>query len=217
MRTLIVLGGDAPQEELLRACAKEADLTIAADRGLEAFDAAGIEPDMLIGDMDSIRPDILAKYEGRLEERKLNCIKDDTDGVDALDIALKRGATEVVFLGALGGRLDHAIANVMLLVRAHRRGAKARILSEDTEIWRVDGETVLKGMKGETISLLPLGEAEGVTIEGCFYTISDYCLTSDYPIGVSNVVTADEARISVQKGDLILFRYQKIHGHGEKA
>lgn len=217
MRTLIVLGGDAPQEELLRACAKEADLTIAADRGLEAFDAAGIEPDMLIGDMDSIRPDILAKYEGRLEERKLNCIKDDTDGVDALDIALKRGATEIVFLGALGGRLDHAIANVMLLVRAHRRGAKARILSEDTEIWRVDGETVLKGMKGETISLLPLGEAEGVTIEGCFYTISDYRLTSDYPIGVSNVVMADEARISVQKGDLILFRYQKIHGHGEKA
>ena len=217
MRTLIVLGGDAPEKELLRACAKEADLTIAADRGLEAFDAAGVEPDMLIGDMDSIRPDILAKYEGSLEERKLNCIKDDTDGVDALDIALKRGATEIVFLGALGGRLDHAIANVMLLVRAHRRGAKARILSEDTEIWRVDGEAILKDMKGETISLLPLGEAEGVTIEGCFYTISDYHLTSDYPIGVSNVVTADKARISVRKGDLILFRYQKIHGHGEKA
>ena len=187
------------------------------DRGLEAFDAAGVEPNLLIGDMDSIEPDILARYEGKLEERKLNCIKDDTDGVDALDVALKRGATDITFLGALGGRLDHAIANVMLLVRAHRQGAKARILSEDAEIWRVDGETVLRGMKGETISLLPLGEAEGVSIEGCFYPISDYTLTSDYPIGVSNVVTADEARVSVRKGDLILFRYQNIHGHGEKA
>ena len=167
--------------------------------------------------MDSIETDILARYEGKLEERKLNCIKDDTDGVDALDVALKRGATDITFLGALGGRLDHAIANVMLLVRAHRQGAKARILSEDAEIWRVDGETVLRGMKGETISLLPLGEAEGVSIEGCFYPISDYTLTSDYPIGVSNVVTADEARVSVRKGDLILFRYQNIHGHGEKA
>jgi len=217
VRALIVLGGDAPGKALLRACAKEADWTIAADRGLEAFDAADVEPDLLIGDMDSIRPDILATYEGKLEERRLNCIKDDTDGVDALDVALKRGATEITFLGALGGRLDHAIANVMLLVRAHRQGAKARILSEDAEIWRVDGESVLRGMKGETISLLPLGEAEGVNIEGCFYPISDYTLTSDYPIGVSNVVTADEARVSVRKGDLILFRYQNIHGHGEKA
>lgn len=115
MRTLIVLGGDAPKKELLRTCAEEADLTIAADRGLEAFDAAGVEPNLLIGDMDSIEPDILARYEGKLEERKLNCIKDDTDGVDALDVALKRGATDITFLGALGGRLDHAIANVMLL------------------------------------------------------------------------------------------------------
>lgn len=56
MRTLIVLGGDAPKKELLRTCAEEADLTIAADRGLEAFDAAGVEPNLLIGDMDSIEP-----------------------------------------------------------------------------------------------------------------------------------------------------------------
>ena len=103
MRTLIVLGGDAPKKELLRACAGEADLTIAADRGLEAFDAADIEPDLLIGDMDSIRPDILARYEGKLEERRLNCIKDDTDGVDALDVALKRGATEITFLARWAG------------------------------------------------------------------------------------------------------------------
>ena len=218
MRTLIVLGGDAPKKELLRTCAEEVDLTIAADRGLEAFDAAGVEPNLLIGDMDSIEPDILAKYEGKLEERRLNCIKDDTDGVDALDVALKRGATEFnQETGLAAVLLDHAIANVMLLIRAHRQGAKARILSEDAEIWRVDGESVLRGMKGETISLLPLGEAEGVSIEGCFYPISDYTLTSDYPIGVSNVITADEARVSVRKGDLILFRYQNIHGHGEKA
>ena len=170
----------------------------------------GLDPASSDSDLDGLS-------DGRELELGTDPFKDDTDGVDALDVALKRGATEITFLGALGGRLDHAIANVMLLVRAHRQGAKARILSEDAEIWRVDGETVLRGMKGETISLLPLGEAEGVSIEGCFYPISDYTLTSDYPIGVSNVVTADEARVSVRKGDLILFRYQNIHGHGEKA
>ena len=72
MRALIVLGGDAPGVGLLKACAAEADFSIAADRGLEAFDAAEIEPDMLIGDMDSVSPQVLARYESRLSADRLN-------------------------------------------------------------------------------------------------------------------------------------------------
>ena len=79
MKALIVLGGDAPGVGLLKACAAEADFSIAADRGLEAFDAAGMEPDMLIGDMDSVSPQVLARYESRLSADRLNCIKDDTE------------------------------------------------------------------------------------------------------------------------------------------
>lgn len=75
MKVLIVLGGDAPGVELLKACADEADFSIAADRGLEAFDAAGLEPDMLVGDMDSVSQNVLARYESRLSEDRLNCIK----------------------------------------------------------------------------------------------------------------------------------------------
>lgn len=109
MKALIVLGGDAPGVGLLKACAAEADFSIAADRGLEAFDAAGMEPDMLIGDMDSVSPQVLARYESRLSADRLNCIKDDTDGEYALNLALEKGATEITLLGALGGRLDHAL------------------------------------------------------------------------------------------------------------
>lgn len=207
MHALIVLGGDAPGSSLLESCIRQADLTIAADSGLAAFDAAGLEPDLLVGDMDSIDPEILTKYEGRLPEHRLSCIKDDTDGVDALDVALDRGAQSVTFLGALGGRLDHALANVMLLVRAQRKGAKAEILSESVRIARVDGQTVLSGALGDTVSLLPLGEAKDVTLEGFYYPLDGHTLTSDYPLGVSNVVTADEAKVSVGSGDLILFHY----------
>ena len=121
MKALIVLGGDAPGVGLLKACAAEADFSIAADRGLEAFDAAGMEPDMLIGDMDSVSPQVLARYESRLSADRLNCIKDDTDGEYALNLALEKGATEITLLGALGGRLDHALANLMMVVRAARR------------------------------------------------------------------------------------------------
>lgn len=207
MRALIVLGGDAPGGALLERCMREADLVIAADSGLAAFDAAGLEPDLLVGDMDSVAPDVLAKYEGRLPQRRLACIKDDTDGVDALDLAIARGAQRITLLGALGGRLDHALANVMLLVRAQRRGVRAQILTEDVRIERVDGTAVLRGARWDTVSLLPLGSAGGVTLEGFFYPLSDHMLTSDYPLGVSNVVTGETARVSVAHGDLILFHY----------
>lgn len=205
MRALIVLGGDAPGEALLSRCMRESDLVIAADSGLTAFDRAGLSPDLLVGDMDSVDPAILSRYEGRVPEHRLNPIKDDTDGVDAVDLAIARGAKEITLLGALGGRLDHALANVMLLVRAHRRGAHAALLSERERIVRVRGEERLTDAEGDTVSLLPLGAARGVTLSGFFYPLEDATLDVDYPLGVSNVVTGREASVRVREGDLILF------------
>lgn len=209
MHALIVLGGDAPSAQLLRDCAQEADWVIAADSGLAAFDSAGTVPDLLIGDMDSVDPGVLARFEDRVPLRRLNCIKDDTDGVDALDVAIGRGADRITILGALGGRLDHALANLMLLVRAARRGVKAQILDEGVRIIRVDGAYTLEGARGHTVSLLPLGTARGVTLKGFFYPLEDHTLTCEHPLGVSNVVTADTASVSVREGDLILFHHIK--------
>jgi len=207
MHALIVLGGDRPGKALLERCAGQADLTIAADRGLEAFYEAGLVPDLLVGDMDSVSEQVLSCYAGRVDQRRLNCIKDDTDGVDAMDEAIARGADRITFLGALGGRLDHALANLMLLVRAHGRGVSARIADETVEILRVDGACCLRGAKGDTVSLLPLGRAEGVSLRGFFYPIEEHTLASDHPLGISNVVTDDQAIVTVKSGDLMLFHY----------
>ena len=208
MRALIVLGGDLPSPPLLRRCASEAELTIAADRGLEAFEAAGVLPDLLLGDMDSVSAGTLARREGSTEMERLPCEKDDTDGGHAMEVALSRGATEITILGALGGRMDHALANLMLLMRANEGGAFAQILDERVRIVRIDGEITLRGVKGDTISLIPIGEAHGVTLEGCYYH-SREALSFDFvhPLGVSNVVTADEARITVKEGNLLLFHH----------
>lgn len=209
MHALIVLGGDAPSAQLLRSCAAQADWVIAADSGLAAFDAAGISPDLLIGDLDSVDAKVLEKFAGCVPVRKLNCIKDDTDGVDALDVAIARGAKRITILGALGGRLDHALANVMLLVRASRRGVAAEICDDGVHMIRVDGTYVLEGAKGHTVSLLPLGTARGVTLSGFFYPLHDHELTSEHPLGMSNVVTEDTAVVKVAEGDLILFHHLK--------
>jgi len=205
MRALIVLGGNLPGKELLVRCMQQGDLTIAADRGLEAFEKAGLKPDLLLGDMDSVSEGTLLRMQGDMEIDRLPTVKDDTDGVHALDVAIARGAKEIVLLGALGGRMDHALANLMLLVRAHRAGVKAQILSEKERIERVDGCAVLRCAKGDTVSLLPLGEAKGVTLTGFFYPMCNHDLSTDYPLGVSNVVTQDEACVFVDEGDLLLF------------
>lgn len=208
MRALMVLGGDLPSPQLLRRCADEAELTIAADRGLEAFEAAGMLPDLLLGDMDSVSAATLARREGSTEMERLPCEKDDTDGGHAMEVALSRGATEITILGALGGRMDHALANLMLLMRAHEGGAFAQILDERVRIVRIDGEITLRGAKGDTISLIPIGTARGVTLSGCYYHAQE-ALTFDFvhPLGVSNVVTKDEASITVREGDLLLFHH----------
>ncbi len=206
MKALIVLGGDAPGAALLTRCAQGADVTIAADRGLEAFDAAGIAPDLLIGDMDSVNPETLQKY-AHIGQTRLRCQKDDTDGEAALHLAKERGAQEVVFLGALGGRLDHALANLMLLNLAHRLGMRAEIVDEQVRILRVDGKETLRGAAGDTVSLLPLGSAQGVTLRGFAYPLEEGKMTSFSSLGVSNVVTSDEASVRVGEGDLLMFHY----------
>ena len=206
MKALIVLGGDRPGKELLARCCEEADLTIAADKGLEAFESAGIAPDLLLGDMDSVSKETLLRWGGQSEIERLPCEKDDTDGGHAVGVALSRGATEIMILGALGGRMDHALANLMLLCRAHEGGAFAQILSESVRIVRIDKEIEIKDAVGDTISLIPIGTARGVTLEGLYYHSKEE-LSFDFvhPLGVSNVVTADRARIRVREGDLLLF------------
>lgn len=205
MKALIVLGGDAPGVQLLYRCAENADLVIAADRGLEAFAGTGLKPDLLLGDMDSVSEEVLLRMQEDTEVERLPVVKDDTDGVHALDVAIARGAKEITLLGALGGRMDHALANLMLLVRAHRAGTRAQILSERERIALVDGQAVLHGAKGDTVSLLPLGMAKGVTLTGFFYPLREHELDSGYPLGISNVVTEETACVSVCEGDLLLF------------
>jgi len=207
MNVLIVLGGDAPGRVLLESCARQADLIIAADRGMEAFADTTVKPDLLLGDMDSVSEALLARMQADTQIERLPCEKDDTDGVHALDVAIARGAEQITLLGALGGRMDHALANLMLLVRANRRGVKAQVLSESVRIARVDGYALLHGAKGDTVSLLPLGCAAGVTLRGFHYPLENHDLTSDYPLGVSNVVDQDEAGVEVASGDLLLFHH----------
>ncbi len=210
MKVLILLGGSGAPEALLRQELASSDLVICADSGAAHLNALGRLPDVLVGDMDSIDSSLLEAMDcSGVELVRALAAKDETDGWLALDQAIARGATEIVILGAMGGRADHLLGNLMLLVRAAKRGIRAFIRDGECEIMAVTGPVEITGKAGQIVSILPIGEGVSVCyLDGLQYgTKEPLPLPIDAPNGVSNVMTADVAHVVVE-GWGYLMRYE---------
>jgi thiamine pyrophosphokinase len=208
---LIVVGGDRVPEELLRHAALKAEVVIAADRGAWYCLQAGIIPDLVVGDMDSIPEEALEELQaGKVTILTFSPYKDKTDTQIALEVALKRGAREIEILSGIGSRFDHSLANVHLLHLALKAGLRARIVSERQIIFLIEGECTLTNEEGTTISFLPLGMmASGITLKGFAYELDDATMEIGLPWGVSNVITDQHALVRVREGILIAVLVKK--------
>lgn len=177
------------------------DLVIAADGGLEYLKTAGIRPDLILGDFDSL------SYAPQGEDViSLKPEKDDTDTYHAARIALDAGYRNFCIYGGLGGRLAHTIANIQLLEHIAEQGGRAYLIGTDETL------TVLRNGKLEFspeakgyISVFAVnGPARGITLTGLKYTLSGYDMTGSYPIGVSNEFTGEPSCIEVIQGSLLV-------------
>ena len=185
----------------LRLAPAPGDLVIAADGGLTACRRAQITPDLLLGDFDSLSPGA-----GEAPLIRLPVEKDDTDTLAALRLGLDRGFNEFHIYGGTGGaRLDHTLANLQSLLFLRRRGARGWLYGDDF-VWTVIENESLEvpgTVEWGLLSVFCLGDrAEGVDETGLQYSLENAVLTPDFPIGVSNHITAPPARISVRKGAL---------------
>jgi thiamine pyrophosphokinase len=183
-------------------------LVIAADSGVDHAYAIGLRVDVAIGDFDSISPEGLerAQAEGARIERH-PAAKDQTDLELALDEAVRLGATDIVILGVGGGRLDHLLANVLLMTSP--RFAACRITAFDgvVRVHVVHGgepATSLPGELGELVTLLPAGgAASGITTEGLRFPLRGDSLSPGTSRGVSNVIAAVPATVQLDDGVLL--------------
>ncbi|MDE7362866.1 MAG: thiamine diphosphokinase [Oscillospiraceae bacterium] len=178
---------------------------IAADRGLDIALEAGITPDLVVGDFDSARS---AVPEG-VECIKVSSVKDDTDAMLAADFALKYGCSELRFFCALGGRIDHTIANIQMLYHFKIRGVRAELLGDNTRLFLATDETVTIPRFDGYLSAFSFDKAAVVTEKGVKYPLTNHPLTNDMPIGVSNEITADCAEIIVHSGTLLVLEVHK--------
>ncbi len=186
------------------------DCVVAADGGTRHALAAGLTPAHIIGDLDSLAVEQRTCLEAAGTTLHPHPpAKDETD----LELALMWAAaqpdvTEIVVLGALGGRPDQALANLLLLALPALAG-RAVILADGA--WTVrclrDGETVtFNGHPGDTLSLIPLGgDAIGVVTEGLAYPLREETLYFGLTRGVSNVFAAETATVSLRSGLLWCF------------
>jgi thiamine pyrophosphokinase len=211
VRAIIIAGGRFPEGDHWRRWLRKGDVIFGADGGAAQAAALGLLPDLIVGDMDSLPEEEQAALASRgcrfvVHPRA----KDETDLELALGYAVEQGSREIVILGALGGRLDHTLANVLLLALPGLAGIQVRIVDGEQEALLVrSGEVVaLQGRPGDLVSLLPLGgDVRGVTTSGLAWALLDEALRFGRSRGVSNEMTADAAQIEVKDGTLLV-----VHG-----
>lgn len=214
MNAVIFTGGTIDREAVREYFRKEPpDLVVAADRGLEFCFHSDIHPDYIVGDFDSIRPEIIAYYRGQ-KEIPIDTYRPEKDMTDtdiALEKAVQMGADSIVFFGATGTRLDHTLSNIFNLVLLKERGIRAWILDAHNRICLPPGHELIlrrEDMYGKYLSLFPVrGEVRGLTIEGFCYPLEDRTLIQgDGGLCVSNQLSpeADEGRIRWESGDLLV-------------
>ena len=180
---------------------KDGDFIIAADAGLASLEKLGIVADLAVGDFDSLGciPDFENKICHPAE-------KDDTDTALALCEGMKRGYRTFVIYGGLGGRLDHTMANLQNCAGAADHGAVCWIWGEENAVCVFGDEEELnfEAEKQGMVSVFSADRTTGVDLEGLKYPLSDACLTSSVPLGVSNEFIGKAARISARDGVLIV-------------
>lgn len=201
MRALVFAGGEVRDYGFIKSLIKNDDLLIAADSGAEHLYKIGLEPDILIGDMDSIS----VKPYGK-EIIKLNVMKDETDTEAAVRVAAENGADEIVIVGATGTRLDHSLANLLMLKSLSEDNIKAQILDEKNSVRYVDGSFEIDGAEGDTVSIIPLTRLHIESTKGLLYEVMDGFLEVGSSRGVSNVMTSNTAKVTLKSGTALVIK-----------
>jgi thiamine pyrophosphokinase len=210
-RCLIISGGVFQPLPYYQELAKKADFIICADGGARYTALLDIIPDLVVGDFDTLT---LQELDGLIRNGvktiSYSSEKDFTDTHIALLEALERGYSKIDIIAALGGRVDHTIANIMLLALPSAQEAQIRILDEKQELFLVRHSIVLQGRIGETISLFPLSDCvEGINTKGLKYPLLQGTLKLGIPIGISNEFQMETAEIEFNEGLLLVIKNKK--------
>ena len=202
MRAYIYTGG-AVYTDRIYEHPKEGDLTIAADSGWHNAQRLGVTPKILLGDFDSIGTEQLPEAEEILQ---VPAEKDLTDTQLAVDLALSRGADDIVIIGGLSGRLDHSLSNLSILEELAEKKVYGLITDgrNRARFIRNNGTLIPRSDFRYLSLILVEKKAKGVTVEGCKYPLKNATLFRKRQYAVSNELTGNCALVEVRRGALYI-------------
>ncbi len=214
MKTALIAAGgqiDILQfREQAEAVKRQGGLLIAADRGLEAFQAAGLAPDAAVGDFDSVAPAVLAAFSAdpRIRFERHRPEKNQSDTELAFFIAREAGAKKVILMGVTGTRLDHVLSNIHLLVEGRDQGLDCCLLDAHNRIRLAKSPMVFRREECPYpyISFIPLSaEVEDITLKGFKYPLTAHhmILGRECSLCVSNELAGGEGILTFASGLLL--------------
>lgn len=174
---------------------------IAADSGYRILKRLQILPDILLGDFDSLSEAIPDNCEIITAPTE----KDDTDTMLAVKTALSRGYTDITIAASIGGRLDHTFANIQTLAYIAQNGGKGQLLGENDIVYFCNkGDYVFPKIDNMYFSLFAYTENTTISLSGTKYTLKNYCLSNNFPLGVSNEMLDTNTNLTVISGEAIV-------------
>ena len=209
MRAFIYTGGTVRTDHLIEKPA-EGDLVIAADSGYHTARALGVKIDLLLGDFDSIGA---IPHEVGMEIQQVPVEKDFTDTQLAVEIALERGADDMIIIGGLSGRLDHTLSTLAVLEDLYARGCRNAVITDGQSRARYlkASSTLIARSDCRYLSLVAVDETvKGVTVEGCKYPLKNATLRRRNQFAVSNEITGNVAFIAVKKGGVYVIESRDL-------
>lgn len=209
-KAVIISGGTIDDKFVLQMLDEiQAEYVIGVDRGLKFLYGNQVMPTHIVGDFDSVKPELVEHYEKQTQVpiRKFRPEKDASDTEIALHLAIELGADKVWIFGGTGSRLDHVMANIQILKIAHDHGIKAYLIDANNRISLAEKEVKLykEDCFGDYFSIFPFGGVvEDISIEGAKYLLSHYRLCPNSSMCVSNELQETEVKITFPTGTIIL-------------
>jgi thiamine pyrophosphokinase len=205
-RAIIFYNGDLSDIHRAKEYIKKSDFIICADGGARFVQKLNIVPQVIIGDFDSLPESSQRQFEKQpIEWVRFPTEKNETDSELALNYAIENGFKTIIVFGLFGSRMDHLLTNIFALSYLELKGIKVSFVEGNQEMQITQDIVQLKGEIGDLISLIPLkGDVKSVTTKNLQYKLKSENLYFGYSRGISNVMTAKTATVSINEGLLLV-------------
>ena len=207
MKALIVANGTINNINILKTLKEEYDFILAADGGTNHCVRAGILPDLIMGDLDSISVETLKISEAKnIPIEKFPVKKDSTDTELSIDYLIDKGYKDISLVGVIGSRMDHSLGNILLLTKLNDEKIKGKIIDENNIIYLIDDRLTLEKSVDSYVSILHITNSGiNISLKGFEYELQHTDVKFASTFCISNKIIEEEGMITLHRGKALVF------------